>query len=414
VITNLLGNAIKFTSEEGRISLAVRLVGEENGLCTLHISVSDSGIGISAEQQTRLFRSFEQAESSTTRKYGGTGLGLAISKSIVESMGGTIGVESETGKGSTFSFTIKIQRGAVHETHRLLPTGINLGDVHILIVDDDPDILSYFLELTQEFGVFCDTAISGEKALELIDEKGAYHIYFVDWKMPVMDGIKLARAIKERRDENSIVIMISAAEWSTVAEEAKEAGVDKFLSKPLFPSTIAEVINECLGIDKQQGEKALVDISGIFSGRRILLVEDVELNREIVLALLEPTQLEIDCAENGAEALRIFSEAPHKYGMIFMDIQMPVMDGYEAARRIRAVETELLKKNSAGFPNETPKLLSELPKRVPIIAMTANVFREDIEKCLEAGMDGHVGKPIDFEEVLKELKKIFSQSANSP
>jgi CheY-like chemotaxis protein len=363
----------------------VHLTGEINGVCTLQISVSDTGIGINTEQQTRLFQSFEQAESSTTRKYGGTGLGLAISKSIVEMMGGTIWVESEPEKGSVFFFTIQLKH-AEHNKSGLLSPGINLTNVRILIVDDDPDILSYFNDIAQGFGIKCDTAISGEEALKLAGQKGGYHIYFIDWKMPVMDGIELARAIKARKPENSIVIMISAAEWSAVAREAKEAGVDKFLSKPLFPSTIADIINECLGVDKQRVERAQTDINGIFTGRRILLAEDVEINREIVQSLLEPTQLEIDCAENGAEAVRMFSESPDKYDVIFMDVQMPEMDGYEATQRIRAMD----------IPQA---------KTVPIIAMTANVFREDIEKCLEVGMNSHVGKPLDFEEVLEKLKK---------
>jgi CheY-like chemotaxis protein len=260
-----------------------------------------------------------------------------------------------------------------------------------MAVDDDPDILTYFLDLAQGFGIHCDVAISGAKALELVDQHGGYHIYFIDWKMPIMGGIELVREIKTRVTENSIVIMISAAEWSGIADKAREAGVDKFLSKPLFPSTIAEVINECLGVDKEQEERAHdADISGIFAGMRILLVEDVDINREIVLTLLEPTKLDIDCAENGQEAVRMFSEMPYKYDMIFMDIQMPVMDGYEATRKIRALNVQTAKK-------------------IPIVAMTANVFREDVERCLEAGMDGHVCKPIDFEEVLAKLRSYWDR-----
>jgi len=378
-----LGNAVKFTPEKGSISLTVRLAEQKNNLCILQISVSDSGIGISPEQQKRLFKSFEQAESSTTRKYGGTGLGLAISKNIVEMMGGTISIESEYGKGSTFTFTIQLERGK-EEKQEYLPD-VNFKDVRVLAVDDDPDILSYFMEVTQKVGLLCDTATSGEKALDLIDQNKGYHIYFIDWKMPGIDGIQLAREIKARGPENSIVTMISAAEWSTIAKEAKTAGVDKFLSKPLFPSTIVEVINECLGIDKKQEEEAqAVDISGIFAGRRILLAEDVEINREIVQSLLEPTKLEIDFAENGVEAVRKFTEAPQKYDMIFMDIQMPEMDGYDATRHIRSLD------NSKA-------------KIIPIIAMTANVFKEDIEKCLASGMDSHVGKPLDFHEVMNRL-----------
>jgi len=389
VITNLLGNAVKFTPERGIISLTARFLEKVNDICKLQISVSDTGIGITPAQQEKIFHSFEQAESSTTRKYGGTGLGLAISKSIVEMMDGEIWVQSEPKKGSVFTFTIQLKRGAEGK-NALLSPDINLKNLRILTVDDDPDVLKYFMEIMQGFGIMCDIAISGEKALQLVDQNGGYHIYFIDWKMPVMDGVQLSREIKTRVTENSIVIMISAVEWSSIADEAKAAGVDKFLSKPLFPSTIAEVINECLGVDKQQAEKSKsAEIAGIFAGKRILLAEDVEINREIVQTLFEPTKLVIDCAENGAEAVHMFSDDPLKYDMIFMDIQMPVMDGYEATRRIRALD------------NPHAKI-------VPIIAMTANVFREDVEKCMEAGMDSHVGKPLDFEEVLERLRSFWN------
>jgi len=266
VITNLLGNAVKFTPEQGSISLDARLLKEKDGLCTIEIAVSDTGIGISYEQQERLFSSFQQAESSTARRFGGTGLGLAISKSIIEMMGGSIGVKSEPGKGSTFIFTVQVKKSAY--------------------VND-----------------------------------------------PAAD----------------------------------------------FPETAAE---------EETPESA-----GILAGRRVLLVEDMEINREIVMALLEPTKLKIDCAENGAEAVRKFSEAPRKYDLIFMDIQMPEMDGYEATQRIRAFEAEM---------KEKAQVLAR-PEGIPIIAMTANVFREDVEKCLQAGMNDHVGKPLDINEVLDKL-----------
>jgi len=206
-----------------------------------------------------------------------------------------------------------------------------------------------------------------------------------------MDGIQLARAIKERESGKSAVIMVSSAGWDIAAEEAREAGVDKFLSKPLFPSAILEIINECLGADRRQKEEAKArNVENIFAGRSMLLVEDVEINREIIQALLEPTKLIIDYAENGAEAVRKFTEAPYKYDLIFMDIQMPVMDGYEATRRIRELET----------PNA---------KKIPIIAMTANVFKEDIERCLEAGMDGHIGKPVNFKEIIATLRSYWAE-----
>jgi len=434
VITNLLGNAVKFTPEKGSISLAVSLAGQGFDICTLQVSVSDTGIGISPEQQAKLFKSFEQAESSTTRKYGGTGLGLAISKNIVELMGGTIWIESELGKGASFIFTIQLKRGQ-NEKRRILSSDINSKNVRILAVDDDADVLTYFNEIAQNFNLICDTATSGEEALKLIEQKGGYNIYFIDWKMPGMDGIQLAGKIKEHVTKNSIVTMISAGEWGYIAEEAKAAGVDKFLSKPLFPSTIAEMINECLGLDNQQAQKSKTEENaGIFAGRRILLAEDVEINREIIITLLEPTKLEIDCAENGKEAVRKFTEAPDKYELIFMDIQMPIMDGYEAATRIRVVEAEYNRKISKTidtnltendnkiieFPQkiennvgtsftEGDKKSMGFPKRIPIIAMTANVFREDIEKCLASGMNDHVGKPLDIEDVMNILHKYLDR-----
>jgi len=385
VITNLLGNAVKFTPEDGSIHLDAQLIEETDGVCSIQISVTDNGIGITPEQQERVFSSFEQAESSTTRKYGGTGLGLAISKNIVEMMGGKIWVESEIDKGSTFSFTIRLKRG-VQEHKGLLSPDVNLSNVRIMAVDDDKHILEYFMEISHEFKVQCDTAINGQEALRLLEANGFYHIYFVDWKMPEMDGIKLAAEIKARhKSSKSVVIMITAAEWTTIEKDAKNAGVDKFLSKPLFPSRIADIINEALGINQKKIEEVQANIDGLFAGRRILLVEDVEINRDIVKALLESTQIEIFCAENGKEAVRMFSEEPYKYDAIFMDVQMPEMDGYEATRRIRALNV--------------PQA-----QTVSIVAMTANVFREDVERCIEAGMDNHIGKPIDFEELIEKLR----------
>jgi signal transduction histidine kinase/ABC-type amino acid transport substrate-binding protein len=262
VITNLVGNAVKFTPEQGSISLDAQILGEEEEVCTIQVSVSDTGIGIGKEQQKHLFDSFQQAESSTTRKFGGTGLGLAISKNIVELMGGSIEIRSELGKGSTFIFTVQAKRGDLHKQ-------------------------------------------------ELLDS----------------------------------------------------------------------------------GAEAGLETDNCFAGRHILLVEDIEINREIVLALLEPTQIGIDCVGNGVEAVRAFRKSPEKYDIIFMDVQMPEMDGYEATRQIRAIEAEL-----------RSKLLLERPQSVPIIAMTANVFREDIERCLEAGMNSHLGKPLEINEVITKLR----------
>jgi signal transduction histidine kinase/CheY-like chemotaxis protein len=390
VITNLLSNAVKFTPEGGSLRLDSHLLQEEGGFCTIQIEVSDTGIGIPKEQQERLFNSFVQAESNTSRKFGGTGLGLAISKRIVEMMGGHIWVESEPGKGSRFIFTIRARRGS-EEKPSILGRGANWGNIRVLAVDDDPTVGEYFEDIAKRFGLACDTALGAEEALSLIEKNGYYDIYFIDWKMPGMNGIELSRRIKSRSrppHKNAVVIMISSVDWNTIEEEAKEAGVDKFLPKPLFPSAIADAINECLGMANlvASGEKDDKEEKLDFAGKRILLVEDIDINREIVLVLLEPAQLEVDCAENGIQAVQKFSQNPENYDMIFMDVQMPKMDGYEATRRIRAMDV----------PNA---------KTIPIIAMTANVFREDVENCLAAGMNGHVGKPLDFAEVIAELHK---------
>ncbi|MDR2892018.1 MAG: response regulator [Deltaproteobacteria bacterium] len=387
IITNLLSNAIKFTPDWGDISLKTSLVGEDNGLFTIKMEVADNGIGISQEQQGKLFRPFQQAESFTTRKYGGTGLGLAISKSIVELMGGKIWVESEFGKGATFAFTVKVKQGK--NLHPCLGSnGVHWKNIRILTVDDDPDILLYFKEIVSGFGSRCDCAGSAEEALEMIEHNGDYNIYFVDLRMPGTDGISLTRKIREKESKpgSSVVIMISSAELSAMESEAKKVGVNKFLLKPLFPSAISDVIGECIGVINDKNEDASLDINGVFAGRRILLAEDVNINCEIVLTLLKPTLMEIDCAENGIEAVSMFSKAPEKYDMIFMDIQMPEMDGFEATRQIRALEH--------------PKAAT-----VPIVAMTANVFKEDIKNCLAAGMNGHLGKPLDMDAMLKILFK---------
>jgi CheY-like chemotaxis protein len=362
------------------------------------VAVTDSGIGISDEQKARLFVSFEQAESSISRKFGGTGLGLAISKRIVEMMGGKIWVESELGKGATFVFTIRARRSK--EAGRdLLNPGVHWKHMRVLAVDDAEVTREYFTELSQRFGFNCHIAASGEEAVELIMRGNSYDMYFIDWKMPGMNGVELARKIREVTTSQhgggkSIVTMISAAEWNTIEADAKAAGVDKFLPKPLFASAIADLINECIGSGNSilagstrlAEEGAGVPLAGAFAGCRILLAEDMEINREIVMTLLEPTGLVIDCAENGIRAVEMFSE--HRYDMIFMDVQMPEMDGLEATRRIRAIE-------QAAFS----------PQQVPIIAMTANVFREDSETCLESGMNDHVGKPLDMDEVLAGLRK---------
>ncbi|MCL2123323.1 MAG: response regulator [Desulfovibrionaceae bacterium] len=396
VIANLLSNAVKFTPEEGKIHLDARLEEKnDEGVCTLRVSVQDSGIGISKEQQAKLFSSFMQADGGVARKFGGTGLGLAISKKIVEMMEGSIWVESELGRGAAFIFTIRIMQGADIRQSLLRP-GVNWRNIRVLMVDDDPAMLDYFTELAQQIGIACGVAAGGEEACRMIRQNGQYDIYFVDWQMPDMDGIALSRWIKARSAEPSIVAIVSSAEWSDLQEEAREAGVDTFLPKPLFASTIIDCINARLGPDSMpdRGENGDEE-DGAFEGHCLLLADDVEINREIVLSLLAPTRIRIECAEDGHEALRMFSAAPERYGLIFMDIHMPGMDGYEATRRIR-------------------KLDCPRAQDVPIVAMTANVFREDVERCLEAGMQAHVSKPLDIQEVLATLRRYLAAAPGVP
>ncbi|MDR0861759.1 MAG: response regulator [Oscillospiraceae bacterium] len=386
VIANLLSNAVKFTPENGAITLDAALTDLTDNVCTLEISVTDTGIGISEEQQGKLFSSFQQADSSTSRKFGGTGLGLAISKRIVELMGGNIWIESELGQGSRFAFTVRIVRGSdAANRGGLLAPGVTLAKARALVVDDHADVLEDFLAIAEQIGLQCDSAISGADALKLVEQNGHYDFYFVDWSMPEMDGIELSQRIRKSEHQSAVVIMISSTDWSNISEQAKNAGVDKFLPKPLFPSNVADCIIECIGFDGGTDGADIDRFKNVdFTGRRIILAEDIEINREIVVTLLEPTNIIVDCAENGAEAVELFSASPELYDMVFMDVQMPEMDGYEATRRIRA----------SDFPRA---------KSIPIIAMTANVFREDVERCLASGMNGHVGKPIDIADVIEKL-----------
>ena len=389
VITNLLSNAVKFTPDGGNVHFDARLEEKDDaGRCTLRILVKDSGIGVSREQQTKLFSSFTQADGGVARKFGGTGLGLAISKKIVELMEGRIWVESEIGQGAAFIFTMRAMQGA--DSHKsLLGPDVTWTNIRVLMVDDDRAMLEYFRALTQQIGIACDVASGGEEACGMIQQNGQYDLYFVDWKMPDMDGIELARRIKGSSDRPNVVAMVSSVEWGKEADNAQAAGVDKFLPKPLFASTIVDCINVCLGLEGSlQTDERAAELP-CFAGHCLLLAEDVDINREIVQSLLEPTRIGIECAEDGREAVRMFSAAPERYDLVFMDIHMPEMDGYEATRRIRALEH--------------PRA-----REVPIVAMTANVFREDIDRCLKAGMQAHVSKPLDIREVVAILRRYLT------
>ncbi len=377
VVTNLLTNAVKFTPEEGRIELGARLVARKGDDLWIEIAVQDTGIGISEEQRGRLFRSFEQADGGIARRFGGTGLGLAISKRIAELMDGSITVQSRLGEGSTFLFTARVRSGQAHaaQTDR---AELVRKDLRILAVDDLPDALLVMGRVMERLGVRCDTAHSGREALARIRQaERPYDVIFVDWRMPGMNGVELTREIRRQHVGSPIIIMVSVAEWSEIESEALDAGVGGFIPKPLFPSQVIGCINRCLqpdgGVERRDDPAR-----HHYEGKTILLAEDVEINREIVVTLLEDTGATIHCAENGQAAVDLFARNPGLYDLILMDIQMPEVDGLQATRRIRAMDDP-----RAGA--------------VPIVAMTANAFREDVDRCLAAGMDGHIAKPIELD-----------------
>ena len=387
VLTNLLSNAVKFTPEGGDIRLTARLLGRKGKTAEIEFMVEDSGIGMSKEHMSRLFMAFEQADGGISRKYGGTGLGLSISKNLVGLMGGSIRAESEQGKGSRFIFTVKMEATGEKQRARL-SKGTSAKNLNVLITDDSPETREFFKTLMSNYNIPAQTAVSGEQAVDMVG--GAlktdkpYSLIFMDWKMPGIDGIEATRAIKKKYGGQVEVVLISAAEWPEIEKEAVSAGIKHYLHKPLFPSTIINTINEILGAPQKPAD-ASVPMPD-FSGNTVLVAEDVEINRDILSAVLEPSKLIIEYAENGKKAVDMFGAAPDKYTLILMDVHMPEMDGYEATRRIR-------------------RLPVKQAATAPIIAMTANVFAEDIARCLEAGMNGHLGKPIDDKKLFDVLSK---------
>lgn len=397
IITNLLSNAIKFTPKKGTIYLNVSLVSDTSEEGVLKIEVIDTGIGMTLEQQNRLFVAFEQADGSIARKFGGTGLGLVICKKISNLMGGDIGVTSEIGKGSCFFFTIKFKHSAQSDLMLKADSSI-YKDIRVLVVDDSQDILNYFQRIFSELTIACDLVNNGMEAIELVrkskEENTPYDIVFIDYLMQDMDGIETTRNIKKIVDDNIYVIMISMTDWNIIETQALEAGVMHFIHKPLFRSTVFNMI-DALVFNRSSLEKPdeTSNVTRTFSRCRMLLVEDIEINREIAMALLEETKISITCAENGELALNEFISNQDQYDIIMMDMQMPVMDGLEATRQIRKLGT--------------PKALS-----IPIIAMTANAFSEDVLACKNAGMVDHISKPIDVKVLHTKLAEYLKDKAD--
>ena len=391
VLINLLGNAVKFTPTEGHITLKVSNTAVDAESFLLRVEVVDTGVGISQEGQKRLFNQFEQADNSISRKYGGTGLGLAISKNIINLMGGDIWVESVEGHGAAFIFELKTNWG--EELSIAMEPAGETRPLRILVVDDAPDVLEYFSTVLDSFSYICETAPSGaeavQKAIQRKDEGSPFDAYLIDWNMPGMNGGATAKAIRELSDENAIIIMISVADWSDIEEQAKAVGITNFLAKPVMPSTLFNAIQELakgkLGKPKPAKEQRKID----WSNKTILLAEDIEINREIIFSLLQDSGLNIISAENGSVAVELFTASPDQFDLIFMDVQMPIMDGLTATRTIRA--------------------LADIPKAatIPIVAMTANAFKEDQEMSMAAGMNGHIAKPIEVSVLFDTLAHYF-------
>ena len=394
VITNLLSNAVKFTPDYGRIELTVDKIKNEEKFSILRFAVNDTGIGMTEEQMGKLFNSFVQAENGISRKFGGTGLGLAISKSIVEKMDGKIWVESEINKGSSFIFEVKLDHTESHGVQKPVKN-IPSKELKILIVDDDIHEKDYIKIILNSFGMAEDEAENLEQAVRLTAEAKKtdklYDVVFIDYTAVNEKTLDLIKDMTADLNSNKIVIMSSFLHWNKIESVLKQFGVDKYIAKPLFPSAILDLINEVTGgtvVESRVKPEAAVKAPD-FSNVNLLFAEDVDINREIFISLMEETKINIDTAENGLIAVEKFKENPDKYDMIITDIQMPVMDGFELAETIRA-------------------LGMKRAKTIPVIAMTANVFKEDIDKCLEAGMNDHLAKPIELKAVIDKIKHYCS------
>lgn len=389
ILLNLLSNAIKFTPQGGVIQLDVIPMPIQNGKTDLVFKVSDTGIGMTDEFLKRIFLPFEQADNSTSRKYGGTGLGMAITHNLVELLKGSILVESVLGEGTTF--TVKLPFQVVKDKKHQKREWENLK---VLIIDDDEKNYIHTNLLLKEMGIDAQWEKDNTKAIQMILEAHEaledYHVCFIDCKTPNMDSIAVTRQIREKISPETLSIILSAYDRSMIEDEAKQAGANIVIAKPLFESSLYNTLNS---VTKSASSTESTEISQPnfpkLSGKRVLLAEDNMLNCEIATELLSVTGVEIESAENGKEALDKFLASPTGYyDLILMDIQMPVMDGYEATRRIRA-------SSHADA------------KSIPIIAMTANAFKEDVEKALASGMNGHLAKPIDIDVIYQTLADIL-------
>ncbi len=393
VLLNLLGNAVKYTGAGGAINMRItEKAGAPEGYATYEFSIKDNGVGMSAEFVEHIFEPFEREMNSTVSGIQGTGLGMAITKNIVDMMNGTIEVESELGEGSTFTVSFTFQIREKEKEEQDIP---ELKNCRALVVDDDfntCDSVSYMLG---QIGLRAEWTLSGKEAVlrtkQASMRKDGYLVYIIDWLLPDMNGIEVTRRVRQMMGDDVPVIVLTAYDWSDIEEEAKEAGVTAFCSKPLFMSELRDCLRTVIGLEEAD---EVEQVSGTvqFKAGRILLAEDNELNQEIAVEILDSAGFKTEVAENGKIAVEMLEKSsPGYYQLVLMDVQMPVMNGYEAVREIRQLENQ--------------KLAS-----VPVIAMTANAFEEDKQEALRNGMDGHIAKPINIEILFNTLNKVLSKA----
>lgn len=395
VLLNLLSNAIKFTPVGGTVSVRIaQLPGASKGFGFYEIRVKDTGIGMSQEFAEKIFEPFERERTSTVSRIQGTGLGMAISKNIIDMMGGTIEVHTEQGKGTEFVIRLTLR---LQSERRSIEKIAELEGLKALVVDDDYNTCDSVTKMLTQVGMRSEWTISGKEAVlrakNAIERSDAFHAYIIDWLLPDMNGIEVTRQIRRLGDDTPIIIL-TAYDWSDIEEEARNAGVTAFCSKPMFMSDLRETLLTAIGKTEESVENPLLvsDEENGFKNKRLLLVEDNELNQEIALEILGEYGFMIDTANNGLEAVeKVASSKPGDYDLILMDIQMPVMNGHEATKRIRNLKDPAL-------------------ANIPILAMTANAFDEDRKAALECGMNGFLSKPIEIKQVIEVLHSIFKQS----
>ena len=391
ILLNLLSNAIKFTPAGGTVSVRVRqLAGKVRGCGQYEFRIKDNGIGMSQEFAQKIFEPFERERTSTVSRIQGTGLGMAITKNIVDMMGGTIEVQTAQGKGTEFTVCVPMR---AQTEQRPVEKITELEGLKALVVDDDFNTCDSVTKMLVKVGMRAEWTLSGKEAVlrarQSIEMSDVYHAYIIDWRLPDMNGIEVTRQIRSLHDDTPIIIL-TAYDWSDIEVEAKAAGVTAFCSKPMFMFDLRETLMSALGQKQTDAVQGLLpDKNADFKGKHILLVEDNELNREIAQEILREYGFLVDSAENGAVAVeKVSTAAPGSYDLVLMDVQMPIMDGYTATRKIRALDDPARAK-------------------LPILAMTANAFDEDRRNALESGMNGFLSKPIVIDDLVQELHKIL-------